>query len=86
MPEINENLSFPDPATPSRPLYPAQKTTPARGHSDQPNGAQIQRRKNAREISGIHDRVQIPVIASGGAGEAAHTHALLARGCADAIA
>ena len=54
MPEINENLSFPDPATPSRPLYPAKKTTPARGHSDQPNGAQIQRLKNAREISGLN--------------------------------
>ena len=37
-------------------------------------------------LAAIHDRVQIPVIASGGAGEAAHAHALLARGCADAIA
>ena len=37
-------------------------------------------------LAAIHDRVEIPVIASGGAGEVAHAHAVLERGCADAIA
>ncbi len=37
-------------------------------------------------LAAIHDRVGIPVIASGGAGTAEHTRAVWEAGCADAVA